>query len=97
MGGVIYHVINRGNGRMKIFRKPGDYLSFVKLLIAGKQRVPMDQKSRGQGDNDGCHLFSCPEMVPGIQNLAQGGYLSVFYRYQLDGAPEPFLVVPVPI
>ncbi|MGC8560243.1 MAG: transposase [Phycisphaerae bacterium] len=42
MGGVIYHVTNRGNGRMKIFRKPGDYLSFVELLIAGKQRVPMD-------------------------------------------------------
>ena len=41
-GGVIYHVFNRGNGRTKIFRKPGDYLSFVELLITGKHRVAMD-------------------------------------------------------
>ncbi len=41
-GGVIYHVLNRGNGRMAVFREPGDYLSFVELLIAGKQRASVE-------------------------------------------------------
>ncbi|HEY2588535.1 MAG TPA: hypothetical protein VGI81_22530 [Tepidisphaeraceae bacterium] len=31
-GGVVYHVLNRGNGRMGVFRKPGDYQAFVELL-----------------------------------------------------------------
>lgn len=36
-------------------------------------------------------------MVPWLENSAQGGYLSVFYQYQMRGIPGPFLVVPVPI
>ena len=39
--GEIYHVINRGNCRMKIFGKPGDYLAFMKLLEEGRQRTGM--------------------------------------------------------
>jgi len=27
-GGVIYHVINRANGKLRIFKKPGDFLAF---------------------------------------------------------------------
>jgi putative transposase len=38
-GGLVYHVLNRGNGRMKIFRKPGDYQAFVQLLIDGLDRA----------------------------------------------------------
>ena len=38
-GGVVYHVLNRGNGRMSIFRKPGDYLSFLQLLLDGKDKA----------------------------------------------------------
>jgi REP element-mobilizing transposase RayT len=37
VGGIVYHVLNRGNGRMGIFRKPGDYESFVQLLADGKE------------------------------------------------------------
>jgi hypothetical protein len=33
VGGVVYHVLNRGNGRMGIFRKPGDYQAFAQLLF----------------------------------------------------------------
>ena len=39
-GGVIYHVINRGNCRMRIFAKPGDFIAFVKLLREACRRVP---------------------------------------------------------
>lgn len=33
MGGIVYHVLNRGNGRLPIFRKPGDYHAFLQILI----------------------------------------------------------------
>ncbi len=29
--GMIYHVLNRGKGRMRIFHKPADYDAFIKL------------------------------------------------------------------
>lgn len=29
VGGICYHVINRGNGRMKVFRGDEDYAGFV--------------------------------------------------------------------
>jgi len=37
----IYHVLNRGNGRMRIFQKRGDFEAFVKLLEEGRKRVGM--------------------------------------------------------
>ena len=40
-GGVIYHVINRGNGRQKLFHKPADYDAFVALLRGVAAVVPV--------------------------------------------------------
>ena len=40
LGGVIYHVLNRGNGRQRLFHKPADYVAFVALLAQVKQAVP---------------------------------------------------------
>jgi putative transposase len=31
-GGMIYHVLNRGNGRMRLFRKDEDYDAFERVL-----------------------------------------------------------------
>jgi putative transposase len=42
VGGVIYHVLNRGNGRMKIFREPGDYAAFIDLAIDARQKAGVD-------------------------------------------------------
>ena len=39
-GGVVYHVLNRGNGRQRLFHKPGDYDAFVELLTDVKAAVP---------------------------------------------------------
>jgi putative transposase len=39
VGGLVYHVLNRGNGRMRIFRKPGDYQAFMQLLVDGLQKA----------------------------------------------------------
>jgi putative transposase len=42
VGGVIYHVLNRGNDRKRIFHKPGDYNAFVQLLREGKAQAHID-------------------------------------------------------
>ncbi|MGC8561439.1 MAG: transposase [Phycisphaerae bacterium] len=42
LGGEIYHVLNRANGRMRLFHKPGDYLSFADLLISAKLHASID-------------------------------------------------------
>jgi putative transposase len=41
VGGVCYHVINRGNGREKVFHKLADYAAFVKLMAEGHERLPI--------------------------------------------------------
>src|SRR5437867_797661 len=41
-GGIVYHVLNRGNDRKKIFRKQGDYAAFVKLLLEGRNRASVE-------------------------------------------------------
>jgi putative transposase len=40
VGGIVYHVLNRGNNRDKIFRKPADYDAFVALLAEAAERFP---------------------------------------------------------
>ena len=40
-GGVIYHVINRGNCKMNLFEKDGDFSAFLKVLEEGRRRLGM--------------------------------------------------------
>ena len=40
-GGLCFHVINRGNGRATVFRKPTDFGSFLALLSQAREIVPM--------------------------------------------------------
>jgi hypothetical protein len=37
-GGGIYHVLSRGNGRMRIFHKAADYEAFERVLEEGLDR-----------------------------------------------------------
>jgi putative transposase len=39
--GLVYHVINRGNGQARVFHKPKDYEAFLDLLSAARQRMPV--------------------------------------------------------
>ena len=32
LGGYVYHVLNRANGRLPIFQKDGDYAAFERIL-----------------------------------------------------------------
>lgn len=41
VGGVCYHVINRGNAYAEVFHQDADYATFVKLLATACKRIPM--------------------------------------------------------
>ena len=40
--GLMYHVLNRGNGRMRLFPKDADFAAFKDVLAEGLQRYPVD-------------------------------------------------------
>jgi putative transposase len=40
-GGYVYHVLNRANGRAALFRKPGDYAAFLRVLADTQERLPL--------------------------------------------------------
>ena len=42
VGGVVYHVMNRGNLRATIFHKEGDYAAFEAVLEQAVRRVPVE-------------------------------------------------------
>jgi putative transposase len=39
---MMYHVLNRGNGRMRIFHKGGDYEAFERVLAEGLERYAVE-------------------------------------------------------
>ena len=41
MGGVCYHVLNRGNGRADVFHKEGDFAAFLDLMAEANERLPL--------------------------------------------------------
>jgi len=41
LGGYVYHVLNRANGGLRIFRKDSDLLAFEQILSEGVARVAM--------------------------------------------------------
>jgi putative transposase len=42
VGGLVYHVINRANGKLRIFKKDEDFLAFYEVLQRTLERHPMD-------------------------------------------------------
>jgi len=41
VGGICYHIINRGNGRAQVFHTQSDYHDFVGLMQRSSSRIPM--------------------------------------------------------
>ena len=39
VGGICYHVLNRGNNRMAVFHKESDYQAFVDLMTLSGERA----------------------------------------------------------
>jgi putative transposase len=40
-GGLVYHVLNRANGRLRLFKKEQDFLAFNEVLLLAFARVPI--------------------------------------------------------
>ncbi|MGD1278615.1 MAG: transposase [Tepidisphaeraceae bacterium] len=40
-GGLVYHVLNRANGRLRLFKNKDDFLAFEQVLLEAHQRVPI--------------------------------------------------------
>jgi putative transposase len=40
LGGYVYHILNRANGRLPIFQKDGDYAAFERVLAEALEHVP---------------------------------------------------------
>src|ERR1700722_15051903 len=40
-GGIVYHVLNRANGRLRLFKKDEDFLAFEEVLTLARERVPI--------------------------------------------------------
>src|SRR5574340_1050140 len=59
IGNIIYHVINRANGRMTLFRKDKDYEAFEKILREAKEKQPIRILSYTIMPNH-WHLILCP-------------------------------------
>jgi putative transposase len=38
---MVYHVLNRGNGRTQVFHKDGDFAAFLDLIAAANKRLPV--------------------------------------------------------
>ncbi|MGA2035319.1 MAG: transposase, partial [Thermoguttaceae bacterium] len=41
VGGVCYHVLNRGNARQDVFHKKEDYIAFLDLIEESSGRLPL--------------------------------------------------------
>jgi REP element-mobilizing transposase RayT len=39
---MVYHVLNRGNGRLRLFHEEDDYDAFERVLVEGLKRYPVD-------------------------------------------------------
>jgi len=42
VGGIVYHVLSRGNNRSTVFHSAGEYAQFIALISEAKDRVAMD-------------------------------------------------------
>ena len=40
-GGMIYHVLNRANGRLRLFKKEEDFLAFEQIMTLAHERTPI--------------------------------------------------------
>ena len=41
VGGLVYHVLNRSNGRLPLFRKEADFDAFLRVLDEAHRRLPL--------------------------------------------------------
>src|ERR1700721_29868 len=63
-----YHVLNRGNGKMTLFHKEGDFDAFLKVLAEGLGRYPVELPCYCLMSNH-WHLLLKPKSTGGLADL----------------------------
>lgn len=77
---MIYHVINRGNGRQDVFHKDDDFRAFVKLLGEAKVKHPVKLLGYCLMTNR-FHLLLSPEKAEDLSKYMQWLMTSHVRRY----------------
>ena len=77
--GLVYHVINRGNNRQKVFGGESDYLAFLKAIADLKERKPFFLYGYCLMSNH-IHLLIRPREIP-ISRIVQSLLVSHTQRY----------------
>lgn len=77
---MIYHVLNRGNGRRRLFLKDGDYAAFEQVLKEGLERYPVRLLAYCLMPNH-WHLVLCPERDEAISELMRWVGVTHVRRY----------------
>lgn len=78
--GLIYHIINRGNGRQQVFNTEGDYRCFVDLMAEGRERYPVKLLAWCLMPNH-FHLLVSPERGEDLSRWMQWVMTSHVRRY----------------
>ena len=78
--GLIYHIINRGNGRQQVFHTEGDYRCFVDLMVEGRERYPVKLLAWCLMPNH-FHLLVSPERGEDLSRWMQWVMTSHVRRY----------------
>ena len=78
--GLVYHVINRGNNRQKVFRKPADFQAFLTALAELKERKPFELYGYCLLNNH-FHLLLRPTGGATISRIMQSLLVSHTQRY----------------
>ena len=100
LGGYVYHVLNRANGRLRIFKKKEDFAAFEAMLAEGIERVamrtlrllhheqPLAYAALATGGCRCVRLYAMDYAYahPAIPRLARHGR----HRASLSGATEEF-------
>jgi putative transposase len=73
IGGYAYHVLNRANGRLRMFRKEADFAAFEQMLAEAQERVPLRILGYVVMGNH-WHFVVWPR-------VGQGGDVSEFFRW----------------
>src|SRR6266545_3248059 len=67
-GGIVYHCLNRGNDRKRIFRKSADFDAFLRVLAEAKRRYPVKILAFCLMDNH-WHLSVLPKKDDDLSNF----------------------------
>lgn len=78
--GLVYHALNRGNNRARVFRDAGDFRAFLRTLAQTQQRYPFALFGYALMSNH-FHLVLRPEAGQSISRILQSLTVAHTWRY----------------